>query len=75
MRLLIAATVLAALVYATSCTFWPISACGRCEGTGKHRSPSGRAWRACSRCTGTGGRLRLGRRLWNFWRRRRAAAR
>ena len=41
-----------------------------CSGTiaGRHRSPSGRAWRYCHRCHGTGARLRVGRRIWNYLR-------
>ncbi len=52
--------------YAAACAWWPFTACGRCEGTGKRRSPSGRAWRRCKRCKGTGGRLRHGRRIFNW---------
>jgi len=52
-------------VYATACVIWPFSACGRCGGSGKRRSPSGRNWRRCRRCGGRGSKIRLGRRLWN----------
>lgn len=55
--------------YITACAAWPFSACGRCSGTGKRRSPSGRAWRPCGRCGGAGRRVRLGRRLWEMGRR------
>ena len=50
--------------YAGACTAWPFGACRRCSGSGKRRSPSGRAWRECRRCRGSGRRVRLGRRLW-----------
>lgn len=51
-----------------ACRVWPYVACPRCKGTGKRRSPSGRAWRACPRCKGTGRRLRAGRLLLNWYR-------
>jgi hypothetical protein len=57
------------LGYTVACAFWPFAACRRCEGAGKRRSPSGRAWRYCHRCHGTGARLRAGRRAWNHVRR------
>lgn len=49
--------------YAAACAFWPFTACSRCKGAGKLRSPSGRAFRLCPRCKASGRRLRLGRRL------------
>jgi hypothetical protein len=55
--------------YVLACAFWPFAACRRCEGAGKRRSPSGRAWRYCRHCHGTGARLRTGRRAWNYFRR------
>ncbi|WP_198950101.1 hypothetical protein [Kineosporia sp. A_224] len=58
--------------YALACAVWPFAACGRCDGTGKRRSPSGKAFRACPRCKGTARRLRTGRRFW-LWTRGRAA--
>jgi hypothetical protein len=74
-----AALFLAALVvtacYLGACAIWPFGACGRCDGNGKIRSPSGRAWRPCPRCKGSGGRLRLGRHVWNHLRARRDDAR
>lgn len=54
----------AAAAYIAACAFWPFRACRRCSGTGKHRSPSGKAWRPCPRCVGTGRRVRLGRRVY-----------
>jgi PHP family Zn ribbon phosphoesterase len=60
--LLIAA--LGALVlYIGACAFWPFAACRRCSGSGKLRSPSGKAWRSCPRCGGSGKRVRVGRRI------------
>ncbi|TDD75801.1 hypothetical protein [Actinomadura rubrisoli] len=56
---------LIAAAYAIACWLWPFRACARCDGAGKFRSPSGRAWRYCRRCDGKGAQLRLGRRLWN----------
>ncbi|MFC4000752.1 hypothetical protein ACFS2C_11840 [Prauserella oleivorans] len=60
---LVAAVLVAALIYGTSLAIWPYTACGRCSGAGKRRSPSGKAWRPCPRCGGTGRKERLGRRL------------
>jgi DnaJ-class molecular chaperone len=51
--------------YAVACWIWPFKACPRCTGTGKRRSPSGRAFRLCRRCDGTGRRLRAGRWIYN----------
>jgi hypothetical protein len=53
------------LCYAVACWIWPFKACPRCDGTGKRRSPSGRAFRLCRRCEGTGRRLRAGRWIYN----------
>ena len=53
------------LCYAAACWIWPFTACRRCHGYGKRRSPTGRAFRYCRRCKGTGARLRAGRWLWN----------
>lgn len=57
--------VLIVVGYAVTCWLWPYTACGRCGGSGKARSPSGKAFRDCRRCRGSGRRVRLGRRLWN----------
>jgi hypothetical protein len=54
--------------YVATCAYWPFTACRKCGGAGRHRSPSGRAWRYCHRCNGTGARLRTGRRIWNYLR-------
>ncbi|WP_342751574.1 hypothetical protein [Paractinoplanes atraurantiacus] len=53
------------LCYAAACWIWPFKACRKCDGTGKRRSPSGRAFRLCRRCDGTGRRLRAGRWIYN----------
>ena len=42
------ATVLVTIGYALGCWLWPFGACRRCKGTGKRRSPFGRAIWACS---------------------------
>lgn len=52
--------------YAIACLLWPVTACRRCDGAGKFRSPSGRNWRLCRKCKGSGGRIRTGRRIFNF---------
>lgn len=49
--------------YLIACAVWPFAACRWCGGSGKKRSPSGRAWRPCRRCKATGARVRAGRRL------------
>jgi hypothetical protein len=51
----------AGTAYLAACAWWPFMACRRCSGTGKRRSPSGKAWRPCGRCDGSGKRIRLGR--------------
>ena len=48
-----------------TCWWWPYRAHRRCRGTGKLRSPAGRAFRSCPGCGGTGRVLRAGRRLWS----------
>lgn len=52
--------------YVIACAIWPFTAHRWCKGTGKRRSPSGRAWRTCRGCDGTGRRVRLGRRLYEM---------
>jgi hypothetical protein len=59
------ALILVTLCYAFACWVWPFKACRKCDGTGKKRSPSGRAFRLCRRCDGTGRRLRGGRWIYN----------
>jgi len=53
------------LGYAVACWIWPFKSCRKCDGSGKRRSPSGRAFRLCRRCDGTGRRLRAGRWIYN----------
>jgi hypothetical protein len=60
------ATVVAGLVYAGHCWIFPYASCRKCEGDGRFRSGSGRAWRDCRRCKGSGKRVRIGRRLWTW---------
>jgi hypothetical protein len=55
-----------AAVYACACYVWPFKACRKCGGSGRLKSPSGRAFRLCPRCKHTGRRLRFGRRVWNY---------
>jgi hypothetical protein len=52
--------------YALACWLWPFRSCRACAGTGRRRSPSGRAYARCRRCQHTGDRLRFGRWLWNY---------
>ena len=54
--------------YAAACWWWPFAACRKCNGTGKRKSPSGRAFRICRRCKGSARRLRAGRRIFNWLR-------
>lgn len=51
------------VAYLVACTVWPYASCSRCDGAGKFRSPSGKAWRPCGKCDGSGRKVRLGRRL------------
>lgn len=55
--------------YAVACWIWPYAACRKCKGAGKFRTSSGRAWRKCRRCKGSGERLRIGRKIYNHYRR------
>lgn len=60
------AAIAAAVWYLIACWWFPFAACRWCEGGGKKRSSSGRAWRKCWRCKGTGSRLRFGRKVGNW---------
>ena len=62
------AAVTVTICYLGACAAWPFTACRKCRGAGRRRSPSGRAWRYCHRCGGSGARLRTGRRLFNYLR-------
>lgn len=58
------------LGYLAVCAAWPFKRCWRCRGLGRIYSPLGRRiFRLCPRCQATGRRIRLGRHLWNEWRR------
>ncbi|WP_433793062.1 hypothetical protein [Actinoplanes sp. CA-252034] len=63
--LLFITAVLMTLGYGLGCWLWPFGACRRCDGTGKRRSPFGKAFGLCRRCDGNGRRLRIGRRIIN----------
>lgn len=54
--------------YLVARAIWPYAACAKCEGAGKFKTSSGKAWRKCRRCGGSGERLRFGRWLINQWR-------
>lgn len=62
----VSAAILWTLGYAIACRVWPFADCRKCEGKGRFRSPSGKAWRRCRRCKGSGERVRVGRRLWTW---------
>lgn len=53
-------------VYVVSCVIWPYRSCTKCDGQGRFRSPSGKAWRYCHHCGGRGAQLRVGRRIWTY---------
>lgn len=61
--------------YGLACHLWPFTACNRCQGSGKRRSPSSRHFGHCRRCHGTGRQLRTGRRFLNWLYRTKDAAR
>jgi hypothetical protein len=70
-RLIIGAVVIALLAYALACAVTPFAQCRRCDGNGKYRKRTGRAWHPCKRCKGAGYRLRWGRHVTNYiWRTR-----
>jgi hypothetical protein len=52
-----------------TCWLYPFTACRRCAGTGKNRSPfNRRTFGLCRRCDGTGRQLRFGRHVLNHLR-------
>ena len=63
--ILIGLGLLCAGVYAFHCWWRPFTNCSKCDGSGKHRSTSGKTWRKCRRCKGSGTRIRTGRRIFN----------
>ena len=63
-------------IYAFSCWRWPLGYCWCCSGTGRHSRKDGKVFRECAgwrcwpgSCRGSGRRWRIGRRVWNFFRR------
>lgn len=54
-----------AVGYIVACRVWPLTKCRKCAGTGRHQSPSGKAWRKCRRCKGSASRIRTGRLILN----------
>ncbi len=64
-----------ALLYAAECAIWPLGKCWCCSGTGKHGRDDGKVWRPCRICAGKGSRIRVGRRVWNWYAGKRRAAR
>lgn len=65
--ILICAALFSLAGYAAACWLWPITDCRKCGGSGKHRSPTGKAWRKCRRCKGSGSRIRTGRKAFNWF--------
>lgn len=53
--------------YGVSCWLWPLTACTKCEGTGRWSRSDGKVWADCRRCKGAGKRIRAGRRVANWW--------
>ena len=45
--------------YVGFCRVFPFAPCRRCHGSGKFRSPSGKAFRNCGKCQGSGRRKRM----------------
>jgi hypothetical protein len=66
--ILIGAALIWVAGYALACWIWPFTACRRCGGAGRHKSPTGKAWRKCRRCKGSASRIRTGRRIFNWLR-------
>jgi hypothetical protein len=56
------------LGYLGWCYVSPFARCRRCDGNGKERTRTGRAWKPCRRCHGDGARMRLGRHVVNYLR-------
>jgi hypothetical protein len=68
--LMIAGAVIAAAGwYALNCWVWPLAHCYCCKGAGRHARKDGAVFRPCWWCKSTGRRWRIGRRIWNFFRR------
>lgn len=59
-----------AALYAGSCWWFPYAPCWCCDGKGRHYRKDGKVLRDCKWvCKGSGRRLRIGRRLWNRYKR------
>lgn len=73
MKATLAGTALGALWvgwYALACWWRPLAHCRCCKGSGRHYRKGGKYFRDCWWCRKTPGRRwRLGRRIWNFFRR------
>ncbi|MGW4462187.1 hypothetical protein [Micromonospora sp. NPDC004704] len=54
--------------YLILCAVAPFGRCHRCAGTGHRRTITGRRGPECHRCDGTGRRVRIGRRLFDYFR-------
>jgi hypothetical protein len=54
------------LAYVVECRFWPFGPCMGCSG-GKRSSPFSKGYRRHKRCKGRGERVRVGRRVWDWW--------
>lgn len=67
MGTLVVLALVLAVGYIGACAWWPFMACRRCGGSGRKRSPSGKAWRSCPRCGGSGNRIRFGRRAYELF--------
>jgi hypothetical protein len=55
--------------YALACWWRPLAYCWCCKGSGRHHNSKGTRFRNCWWCKGDGRRWRMGRRIWNFFRR------
>jgi hypothetical protein len=55
--------------YALGCWWRPLAYCLCCSGAGTHARKDGKVFRNCWWCNGSGRRWRIGRRVWNFFRR------
>jgi hypothetical protein len=66
MVLLVAATCLAAALYAAVCWLLPFGRCRFCLGVGARPRLITRRLRPCRMCRGAGRRLRYGRRAFNY---------
>jgi hypothetical protein len=66
---LTAVALVAAGWYALACWWRPLAHCWCCHGDGRHYNEKRTRFRRCWWCKGTGQRWRMGRRVWNFFRR------